>query len=268
MPMDKKTTRILFSIDKHVSSEHTLEAAVYISKKSNLSLTYVQTSDSFDITNGQNISDYQSEFKRKYFKDLEYIKHDGPFWKTLAKVADDQDCNMVVVGANVVKSGFLGGGMASTVDPFKSALLYLNATTQWVAPRTIVMPLDGQSETRQKFYRVSEWAQITKSNVHVLGVSSPSDKEDIRYVHAYSLQGQAYMEERKIKTSIEEVASKDCAEIIIQRSQGLTPCWISAVSNTEGVFKTSAFQKVCEKSTSPILIMPFKEISGMGGVGY
>ena len=55
MPMEKKTTRILFSIDKHVPSEHTLEAAVYISKKSNLSLTYVQTSDSFDITNGQNL---------------------------------------------------------------------------------------------------------------------------------------------------------------------------------------------------------------------
>lgn len=266
--MDKKTTRILFSIDKHVPSEHTLEAAVYISKKSNLSLTYVHTSDSFDITNGQNLSEYQSEFKRKYFKDLEYIKQDGPFWKTLAKVADEQDCNMVVVGANVVKSGFLGGGMASTVDPFKSALLYLNASTQWVAPKTIVMPLDGQSETRQKFYRVSEWAQITKSNVHVLGVSSPSDKEDIRYVHAYSLQGQAYMEERKIKTSLEEVASKDCAQVIMERSKSLQPCWISAVSNTEGVFKTSAFQKVCENSTSPILIMPFKEISGMGGVGY
>ena len=104
--------------------------------------------------------------------------------------------------------------------------------------------------------------------MHVLGVSSPSDKEDIRYVHAYSLQGQTYMEERKIKTSIEEAASKDCAEIIINRSQDFSPCWISALSNTEGVFKTSAFQKVCEKATSPILIMPFKEISGMGGVGY
>lgn len=268
MPMDKKTTKILFSIDKNVPSQDTLEAALFLSKKSNLSLTYVQTSDSIDLTNGQELANYQSEFKRANFKDLEYIKQGGPFWKTLAKVADEQDCNMVIAGAACVKPGFLGGGMAATVDPFNSAILYLNAETRWAAPSTIVMPLDGQSETRQKFYRVSEWAQITRSKVHVLGVSTPSDKEDERYVHTYSIQGQGYMEERRIKASIEEVASKHCAEVIIERSNSMKPCWISAVSNTEGIFKTSAFQSVCEKASVPVLIMPYKEISGMGGVGY
>ncbi len=268
MPMDKKTTRILFSIDKNVNAEHTLNAAVYLSKKSNLSLTYVQTSDSIDLTSGTNLSEYQAQFKRTHFKDLEYLRAEGSFWKTLARVADEQDCNMVVVGAACVKSGLLGGGMSATVEAFKSALLYLNAKTTWSPPNVIIMPLDGQSETRQKFYRVSEWAQIIRNKVHVLGVSSISDKEDIRYVHAYSLQGQAYMEERKIKTTIEEVPSKECAKTVIDRSESMKPCWISAVSNSDGVFKTSAFQKVCELSTMPILIMPFKEITSMGGVGY
>ena len=76
------------------------------------------------------------------------------------------------------------------------------------------------------------------------------------------------MEERRIKTVLEEVHSKDCTAVILERTQSSSPCWVSAVSNTEGVFKTSAFQKVCEKSQVPILIVPFKEISGMGGVGY
>jgi len=268
MPMDKKTTRILFSIDKKVASQDALAAAIYLSKKSNLSLTYVETSDSWDITNGQDLLGFQTEFKRKNFKDLEYIKQEGPFWKTLAKVAQEQDCNMVVAGAEVVKSGLFGGGMSDTVDAFNSAILYLNNNTKWIEPKVILMPLDGNSETRQKFYRVSEWAQITRSKIHVLGVSHPSDKEDERYVHTYSLQGQTYMEERKIKTTLEEVSSKDCASVILERAQSIDPCWVSAVSNTEGVFKTSAFQKVCEKSNVPVLIMPFKEISGMGGVGY
>jgi len=266
--MDKKTTKILFSIDKNVPSQDTLDAALFLSKKSNLSLTYVQTSDSTDLTNGQDLANYQSEFKRTHFKDLEYIKQDGPFWKTLAKVADEQDCNMVVIGAACVKPGFLGGGMAATVDAFNSAVLYLNAGTRWVAPSTIIMPLDGNSETRQKFYRVSEWARITRSKVHILGVSTPSDKEDERYVHAYSIQGQDYMEERRIKASIEEVANKHCDKVIIERSNDMKPCWISAVSNVEGVFKTSTFQLVCEKASVPVLIKTFKEISGMGGVGY
>lgn len=266
--MDKKTTRILFSIDKKVNPQSTIDAAVQLSKSANLSLTYVQTSDSLDITQGKDQATFQSEFKRTYFKDLEFLKIDGPLWKTLGKIADEKDCNMIVIGATCVKPGLLGGGMASSVEGYKSAILYLNENTSWVMPKTILMPLDGQSETRQKFYRVAEWAQIMRSQVHVYGVSSPSDKEDARYVHAYSLQGQAYMEDRKLRASLEEVSSKDCANVILQKSEEIKPCWISAVSNTEGVFKTSAFQKVCEKSQVPVLIMPFKEISGMGGVGY
>lgn len=268
MPMDKKTTRILFSIDKNVQLEHAMNAALYISKKANLSLTYVQTSDSLNLLGNMDMDSFKADFKRTHLKDIEYLKSEGPLWKTLAQVADKQDCNMVVVGANSVKAGFLGGGMSPTVNAFKGTLLFLNATTKWENPNTILMPLDGQSETRQKFYCVSEWAQITRSAVHVYGVSSPSDKEDTRYVHAYTLQGMNYLEERKIKTTMEEVPAKDAAQSILERSQQLGPCWISAVSNSEGVFKTSAFQKVCEKSEVPVLIMPYKEISGMGGVGY
>lgn len=268
MPMDKKTTRILFSIDKNVQFEHALNAALHISKKANLSLTYVQTSDSYNLLGNMDMDSFKTDFKRTHFKDIEYLKSEGPLWKTLAKVADEQDCNMVVVGASCVKTGFLGGGMTSTVDPFKGTVLFLNAISKWEVPNTILMPLDGQSETRQKFYRVFEWAQIVHSSVHVYGVSSPSDKEDTRYVHAYALQGKNYMEERKVKTTLEEVSAKDVAQHILERSQQLRPCWISAVSNSEGVFKTSAFQKVCENSEVPVLIMPFKEISGMGGVGY
>ena len=268
MPMDKKTTRILFSIDKNVQFEHALNAALYISKKSNLSLTYVQTSDSYNLLGGTDMDSFKADFKRTHFKDIEYLKTEGPFWRTIAKVADAHDCNMVVVGAHSVKTGFLGGGMSTTVNAFNGTLLFLNATTKWENPNTILMPLDGQSETRQKFYRVSEWAQITHSAVHVYGVSSPSDKEDTRYVHAYALQGKNYMDERKIKTTMEEVPAKDAAQSILERSQQLRTCWVSAVSNSEGVFKTSAFQKVCEKSEVPVLIIPYKEISGMGGVGY
>jgi hypothetical protein len=266
--MDKKTTRILFSIEKTVNPKHTLDAAIYLSKRSNLTLTYLQTSDSFDITNGQGNDAFKAKFKKIHFKDIELVKLEGSFWKAISKYSDDKNSNVVVIGAKCVKSGLFGGGMSATVEAFQGAILYLNEHTHWEEPRTILMPLDGQSETRQKFYRVSELAQITRAKVFVLGVSNPSDKEDSRYVHTYSFQGKVYMEERKVTTQLEEISAKDCAKVIVDKAKELKPCWISAVSNTEGVFKTSAFQKVCEISEVPVLIMPYKEISGMGGVGY
>jgi len=104
--------------------------------------------------------------------------------------------------------------------------------------------------------------------LYVLGVSNPSDKEDKTYVHTFSVQGENYMLERKIQASREEVEAKDCAKIILDKAATLKPCWISAVSNTDGIFKTSSFQKVCEQADEPVLIMPYQEIAGSGGVGY
>ena len=83
-----------------------------------------------------------------------------------------------------------------------------------------------------------------------------------------SVQGENYMLERKIQASREEVESKECVKTILDKAATLKPCWISTVSNTEGIFKTSSFQKVCEQADEPILIMPYQEISGSGGVGY
>ena len=48
----------------------------------------------------------------------------------------------------------------------------------------------------------------------------------------------------------------------------LNESWISVVSNVEGVFRKSAFQQLCETSIYPVMIMPFQEVVGTGGVGY
>lgn len=265
--MDRKTTRILFTIDKNVNPEETIKAAVEISRKANLSLTYIHTDESYDLCNGD-LHACKKDFKLKYYKDLEYEKVNGSLWKMLAKQGVEKDCNMFVVGAKTEKAGLFGGGMAAVMSSFQGVVLFLNENTQWLTPKNIVMPLDGQSETRQKFYRVSEWAGFTRAKVYVLGVSNPSDKEDKTYVHTFSVQGENYMLERKIQASREEVESKECVKTILDKAATLKPCWISAVSNTEGIFKTSSFQKVCEQADEPILIMPYQEISGSGGVGY
>ena len=76
------------------------------------------------------------------------------------------------------------------------------------------------------------------------------------------------MEERRIKAEIKEITSKNCAETVLEESDALSNNWISVVSNTEGAFKTSSFQKVSEMANVPVLIMPFQELSGAGGVGY
>ena len=266
--MDKKTTSIFFSIDKNVSnSEESIKAAVSLSKKCACELTYVYTSESLDIL-GANLEDGARNFKMKYFSDIKQVNSSQGLWKGLAEESLKYNCNLVVLGAIPIKSSLFGGGMAGAVGRFESAILFIGDKSTWTEPRYILMPLDSQSETRQKFFRVSELAKMYRSTVQVLGICQSNDSEEKTYVHTYSFQGKNYMEERKIKADIKEVTSKNCAQTVLEESQNMSNHWVSAVSNTEGAFKTSAFQKVAESSTVPVLIMPFKEIAGAGGVGY
>ncbi len=266
--MDKKTTSIFFSIDKNVSnSEESIKAAVSLSKKCNCGLTYVYTSESMDIL-GANLDDGIRNFKMKYFSDIKQVNSDEGLWKGLAVESQKYDCNLVVLGAPPIKSSLFGGGMAGAVGRFNAAILFIGDNSTWSEPKYILMPLDSQSETRQKFFRVSEVAKMYRSTVQVLGVCQSDDSEEKTYVHTYCFQGKNYMEERRIKADIKEVTSKNCAETVLDESNNMSQHWISAVSNTEGAFKTSAFQKVAESSNVPVLIMPFQEVVGSGGVGY
>lgn len=266
--MDKKTTSIFFSIDKNVSnSEESIKAAVSLSKKCTCELTYVLTSESLDIL-GANHEEGARNFKLRYFTDVKQVKTDQGLWKGLAEESQKYDCNLVVLGAPPIKSSLFGGGMAGAVSRFDAAIVFIGDKSTWSEPKSILMPLDSQSETRQKFFRVSEIARMYRSTVNVLGVAQSNDSEEKTYVHTYSFQGKNYMEERKIRAELKEVTSKNCAETVLEESDAMSSNWISAVSNTEGAFKTSSFQKVAESASVPVLIMPFKEISGAGGVGY
>jgi hypothetical protein len=253
--MDEKNTSILFTIDKNHQLEPALTAAKSLARKSQGKLIYVQTDDSLVVEAQNGV--------------FEVMRVTSTLWKGLSKVAQEQGVKMVLISAPFQKSGLLGGGMTACVKSFdKCRIVYLNQNQNWVEPRNMLLPIDGNSETRQKLFATSDWAKSYLSLVTVLGVSHPKDKEDQKYSHMYALQAKIYMEERKINVKLEEVQNKSCADAVLAKSNELSNCWIAAVSNSDGAFKTSAFQTVCEQAQVPILISPYQEVVGTGSVGY
>lgn len=253
--MDEKITSILFTIDKNYQLEPALTAAKSLARKSQGKLTYVQTDESLALDPQVGV--------------FEVIRTSGTLWKSMAKISQEQGVKMVLVSAPSQKGGLLGGGMSACVKGFdKCRVVFLNHNQNWVEPRNMLLPIDGNSETRQKLFAASDWAKSYLSVVTVFGVAHPKDSEDQKYSHMYALQAKVYMEERKINVKLEEVQHKSCAEAVLSKSQELPNCWIAAVSNTEGAFKTSAFQQVCEQAAVPILISPYQEVVGTGSVGY
>jgi hypothetical protein len=60
----------------------------------------------------------------------------------------------------------------------------------------------------------------------------------------------------------------DIVASLLKHSETFRSKWMSVLSNAEGAFRISAFQKVCEEATFPLLIVPYHEPIGMGGSGY
>jgi hypothetical protein len=82
--MDKTATKILFSFDKTVNSEETLQAAVAIARKSNSSLHYILTEESASLGSGSE-EDVVKDFKLKPGVQLEISNFPGNFWNSSSK---------------------------------------------------------------------------------------------------------------------------------------------------------------------------------------
>jgi len=265
--MDKTTTKILFSIDKFVNSEEVLQAAVAVAKRSMVSLEYIMTDESFSL--GNDSDDVKRNFKSKYGVELGILNESGTFWKALTKASEKHAATLVVVGAQVTKASLLGGGMTSKVAGFSCPVLYLNASSKWETPNDMLMPLDGNSETRQKFFPVAHWAKIFYSNVNVVGVKRSNGGDEAKMSHIYAIQGHNYMVEKGLRTTVTELeANPDIVGICLKHAENFRSKWMSVLNNADGILRVSAFQKICEEATFPLLIVSYKEPVGLGGSGY
>ncbi len=265
--MDKKITKILFSIDKNVNPTEGIKAAVSIAKKCQSSLVYIQT-DASCVLFGANEDEERRNFKLKYFVEITVKKISQPLWKGLSLEAIQSKAEIIVVSAPHTSKSLLNSGMSGVIEGFSCPVLYLNSNSIWYEPKIMLMPLDGRSETRQKFYTTAYWASKYFSQVKILGLSNPKDKEDQKIVHTYTLQGKLYMEERKVRVSFEEQQISDRATLILEKANLEQNKWVSLVSNGEGMLTKSVFQRTCEEATFPILISPYQEVVGSGAVGY
>ena len=266
--MDKTATKILFSFDKTVNSEETLQAAVAIARKSNSSLHYILTEESASLGSGSE-EDVVKDFKLKHGVQLEISNFPGNFWKGLSTAVEKLKATFVVVGAIPAKAGLLGGGMSAKIDKLDCNMLFLNPNTKWQTPVDLVVPVDSSSETRQKFSPASHWAKLFYSNVTVLEVKKSDKGEDAKMSRVYAIQGNNYMVEKGLRTKVEDLGvTPDVVSAVLAHANNLRSKWITVMGNSEGMLRVSAIQKICEEATCPLLVIPYREPIGLGGSGY
>jgi hypothetical protein len=150
-------------------------------------------------------------------------------------------------------------------------MIFFNHQTKWVEPRNILMLLDSNSESRQKFYRVSVLAKMFGAKVTVFSLSSSKDAETVKYLYAYSGQGFNYMIQKGIpSTELDPKEGVEMVSTVLDELGKIRDCWVSSMNETDGggFMKAGPFQQYCAQFQVPLMACAVQEIVGSGGSGY
>jgi len=264
--MEETTTKILFTSDSTQNQQTICDAIFSVAHRFKGELIWLQNAANAGIT--QALVD---DLKKRAYRDLTILEKSGEFWSTSAKTANDINAEMTFVFAEPKVPGLMGGGMAACVSKFKNPMIFFNHQTKWVEPRNILMLLDSNSESRQKFYRVSVLAKMFGCRVHVLSLSSAKDNETVKYLYAYSGQGFNYMIQKGIpSTELDPKEGVEMVSTVLDELGKIRDCWVSSMNETDGggFMKAGPFQQYCAQFQVPLMACAVQEIVGSGGSGY
>lgn len=264
--MEETTTKILFTSDSSQNQQTISDAILSVARRFKGELIWLQ-----NATNAEIAQALVDDLKKRAYRDLSIIGHSGEFWSSTAKHANDIKAEMTFVFAQPKLPGLIGGGMAACVSKFNNPMIYLNPESKWIEPRNLLMLLDSNSESRQKFYRVSVLAKLFGSKVHVLALSTAKDKETVKYLFAYSGQGFNYMIQKGIPcTELDPQEGVDMVSAVLEEVEKIRDCWVSSMNETDGAgfMKAGPFQQYCVQLRVPLMACAVQEIVGSGGSGY
>jgi hypothetical protein len=254
--MTENTTTILLSADKSSSRERVEQAIAGLHLAFRVPIQYIETDDSAEWNNSHSVI---------------CTRKPGNLWKAMAKSAEEMKATFVCILAPPVAGSMLGGGMGSRMAAFPCTVLYLNPQSNWCKPMSIAMHMGTLSESRQKFYPVSLVSKAFFAPVTICGLTSAKGGEDLRYLHIYCNQAEEVMAKKGVRyQSNEPEHGVDVVARLLELGQAKSCQWVSILNETDsdGLFKTSTLQHLCNKATFPLLVTPRQEVVGVGGSGY
>jgi nucleotide-binding universal stress UspA family protein len=126
----------------------------------------------------------------------------------------------------------------------------------------IVMPIKLHVDTRQKAPYVADIAQLFKSEVHVISVSTRKNQNDLKRLETYARQVVNYLQARDIKTITKTVVGEHLPTVTCNYADAVDADMIAIMSTAIdkwSVFLGSFAQQMISKANVPLLSITPKE---------
>ncbi len=136
------------------------------------------------------------------------------------------------------------------------------------APKTIVLPIDITKETREKVPLVASIANLFDAEVHILRVTSSSEKGIHNTLKLYANQVAKYFDEHSVKYKQELVIGENITDITIDYAKSVDADMIAIMTEQikawTNMFMGSYSQQMLNHSPIPVLCVTPSELTIKG----
>lgn len=276
-------TNFIVPIDFSLDSLKGLEWAVLFSKKKtiNIQMVYVLTNSSnFQSSVVEQEHRYAESHFQKLIKEmgpalgnqskLRYIIKRGKVYREIVNQVNSYKNAVVSAsthGASGFEEVFIGSNALKIIAAIEQPVFTVRTTVPQDVKK-IVVPIKMHRDTRQKAPIAADLAEIFGAELHVISISTRSNKGDLERLESYSKQVINYFKARELKTTAQTLVGESLPAITCNYAETVGADLIIIMSHSLdkwNVLLGSYAQHMVRLATMPLLSITPKEKQAPAG---
>ena len=268
---------IIVPIDFSNESLQGLEMALLFAKKMsvNIQMTYVQKS-STDYRPGSFEEEHryaEAEFEKiikKYSPELKndsrlrFIIKKGKIYEEIIEQAESYKDSFICAsthGASGFEEFFIGSNAYKVITGTENPVI----TVRKKAPgeiKTIVVPLRLHVDTRQKVPHAADMADIFKAQIHLISVTTVTNKQDTSRLNAYLMPSQDYLKKKGFQPVVKKLVGDNSVALVQNYCHAVDANMVVVMTSQRGsmsLLTGSYAHNMVSRSNIPVLSITAKE---------
>ncbi len=273
---------IIVPIDFSSESFNGLKMALLFSKKIpvNIQMLYVlqkpNDTDKAIIENEQKSAQDRFENILKEYRPLldkqsliSYTIAKGRVYQEVINLANINEDTLITAsthGASGFQEFFIGSNAFRIISATDKPVIALRKNFCPVDISRIVLPIDLSADSRQKVPSTTEIARIFNAEIHVVGIHTTRNKQDIKKIRSYTSQVAGYIE-GKVHCESNEVFGDNVPEMLVNYANTIKADLISITTEQSAgislIIGNTAHQ-ILNKAEIPVLCLTPRQITRSG----
>ncbi len=271
---------LIVPLDFSAESLNGLKLAVLFSKKAtvNIRLVYViqKTDSDKDISAEQNQAAQKFEAIISEYKpllgnnsSLDYFIGKGRIYQEVVNLADQTPDALITAsthGASGFQEFFIGSNAFRIISATQKPVITLRKNYCPNDIKRIVLPIDMSADTRQKVPYTTEMAKLFSAEIHVVGIHTNRNNQDVRRLRSYVSQVSGFIE-GKVHCESNEVFGDNIAEMLINYSNTIKADLISITTEQPSgisLIMGNTAHQILNKAEIPVLCLTPKQMTKSG----